>query len=320
MLFRSQQLIDLLDDLSSLKEIFSPVAELQSDDTLLGSEEGFIAYLLASLDEAIRACGPLATDNTISMVELANRIESLDSLRSSVNKWEKKDLDNNLFQGRLGLKVGMNVDNSISLPIFRNTLLVASCLDEQVTNKDVSQHIYDQPTVQTFNSLSTISQKLRIAVDAQEDKYIFFKNLVEMTSEDWMIQTGDNIDRLVIRNKLALNNGETLQNWLDYVRAREQIANMGLSKLADRVEQGDIDIQQVDGAHKAGVFDLLAREILHEQPELGQFSGHAQEALQDQFREYDNRLKQLQCEQIAWQIDQTKIPQGNLGEIGRAHV
>lgn len=62
-----------------------------------------------------------------------------------------------------------------------------------------------------------------------------------------------------------------------------------------------------------GVFDVLAREILREQPELGKFSGHSQEALQDKFKEYDNRLKGLRCEQIAWKIDQTVIPKGNRG-------
>ncbi len=42
-------------------------------------------------------------------------------------------------------------------------------------------------------------------------------------------------------------------------------------------------------------------------------SGHAQKALQDKFREYDNRLKKLQCEKIAWHIDQVQIPSGIFG-------
>jgi hypothetical protein len=128
-----------------------------------------------------------------------------------------------------------------------------------------------------------------------------------------MYQSGDALDELIIRNSQALTSGDTLQHWLDYVRVRDQVAALGLGKLAERVEQGDIDILQVEDAHQAGVFDVLAREILREQPELGRFSGHAQGALQDKFREYDNRLKKLQCEQIAWQIDQARIPQGHLG-------
>ena len=55
----------------------------------------------------------------------------------------------------------------------------------------------------------------------------------------------------------------------------------------------------------------MAREILREQPELRDFIGLTQNAYQEQFREYDNRLKELQRAKIAWQIDQRKIPNGN---------
>jgi very-short-patch-repair endonuclease len=105
---------------------------------------------------------------------------------------------------------------------------------------------------------------------------------------------------------------EALQNWLDYVRLRDQLAASGMTRLADAVENSEIEIDQVEDAYQAGMFDLLAREILHHDPELRRFSGPSQGALQEKFRDYDNKLKQLQCEQIAWKIDQTRIPAGNL--------
>ncbi len=307
-----QQLNDLRDDLVSLKEIFAPVSELQSDTTLLTGKEGAIARLQASLDKAIFACGPLATDNDISIAELANRIEFLDSLKKDVYRWETANFDNKLFQGRLGLKPGLNADNTSSLSMLHNILDVATCVD-QLTNEYIRQRIYDQPTASTFIELAALSKQLRTAVETQTASYKAFVQLVGLDASDWINQSGDQIDDLIIRNSRALNNGGTLQNWLDYVRVRDQIASMGLVKLAEMVEQDDIDIQQVEDAHQAGVFDMLAREILREQPESGRFSGHSQEALQDQFKEYDNKLKKLQCEQIAWQIDQVKVPIGNSG-------
>ncbi|MCD4811438.1 hypothetical protein K8R14_02415 [bacterium] len=308
-----RQLSDLLDDLISLKEIFAPVSELQSDTTLLTGNEGAIARLLASLDEAILACGPLATDNAISMAELAKRIELLDSLKKAVSKWETADFDNKLFQGHLGLKPGVNANNTSSLSMLHNTLAVAVCVDQQLTNEDIRQRIYDQPATSTFSALEALSGQLRAAMESQTISYEAFAQLVELEASDWMNHSGDQIDDLIIRNSQALNNGNTLQNWLEYVRVRDQVAAMGLIKLAEMVEQGDIDIQQVEDAYQSGVFDVLAREILREQPELGRFSGNSQEALRDKFKEYDNRLKRLQCEQIAWKIDQTVIPKGNRG-------
>lgn len=315
-----RQLDDLLGDLVSLKEIFAPVSELQSDTALLTAKEGAIARLLASLDEAIRACGPLATDNSISIAKLTNRIKSLGLLKKALSKWETADFDNKLFQGRLGLKPGANSDNTSSLSMLHNTLAVAACVDQQLTNEEIQRRIYDLPEGATFSALTVLSGQLRTAVDSQTASYEAFAQLVGLEDSDWMNRSGDQIDDLIIRNCQALKNGDSLQNWLDYVRVRDQVAAMGLIGLAEMVEQGSIDIQQVEDAYKAGIFDVLAREILREQPEIGRFSGHSQEALQDKFKEYDNRLKKLQCEQIAWEIDQTVIPKGNLGALVSEHT
>jgi very-short-patch-repair endonuclease len=307
------KLSDLLDDLASLKEVLAPVSELKNDRTLLIGERGIVPRLLASLDDALRACKPLVIDNAISMAELGNRIELLDTLKKEVGRWEAADYNNKLFQGRLGLKLGVHVDNASSLSMLRNTLAIADCLDKQLTHDVVRQQIYDQPEVSAFSTLKALSAQLRAQIDFQSDKYEAFAQLVLLNRDDWMGLSGDQLIELIARNDFALNSTETLQNWLDYIRVRDQVAAMGLVRLATAVEQGDIDVQQVDDAYKAGVFDALAREILREQPELGRFSGHSQEALRDQFREYDNRLKKLQCEKIAWQIDQAKVPEGHRG-------
>jgi very-short-patch-repair endonuclease len=308
-----QKLSNSLGELTRIKRIFMPVAELQSDRTLLTGKEGVIARTLASLDVALTACGSMMTNNTISISELANRIEMLDSLKKAVSKWEAADLDNKLFQGRLGLQPGLYTDNTSSISMLRDTLAVAACVDQQLTEQDVLHRIYDQPAESTFNELADLAKNLRTKMDMQASKYEVFAKLVKLEDSDWMGRPGDKLKELIIKNGRALSGGETLQNWLDYVRVRDQVAAMGLANLAKRVEQGDLNIQQVKDAHQAGVFDMLAREILREQTELGRFSGHSQEAIQEKFREYDNRLKKLQCEKIAWQIDQEDIPAGNYG-------
>jgi len=308
-----QQLSDLLDDLNSLKEVFAPVAELRNDDTPLVGEDGVIPRLLSSVDDAIRACGPLANDNSVSMAELADRIEQIGLLKQKVDTWQKSDFDRKIFQGRLSLEVGVDADNTAGLSTLRHTLELAACVDGQLTNQVLVSYIHEHPADSTFTVLASLARQLRGAVSSQVDTYEAFKTLVQLDQASWTCQSGDHIDDLISRNQFALNNEETLQNWLDYVRVRDQLEALGLGKLADGVEKGEFDIEQVEDAYQAGIYDVLAREILREEPELGRFSGHSQEALQDEFREYDNKLKKLQCEQIAWKIDQTKIPTGNMG-------
>ena len=148
-------------------------------------------------------------------------------------------------------------------------------------------------------------------MESQSTKLRDFVELTELESNDWMGRSGDQLDKLIARNDLALNNIESLQNWLDYVRYRKQLLDKGLVRLVRAVEYGDLDVSQMVDAYKAGIFDILAREILSEQPELSDFAGLTQNTYQGQFREYDNRLKELQSQKIAWQIDQRKIPNGN---------
>jgi len=304
---------ELLDDLHNLKEVFAPVTELRNADAVLVGNEGLIPRLVGEVRQAIEACGSLVNDDSISMEKLANRIEQVGLLTRRVEKWQKADFDNRLFQGRLSLRPGIGVDNCAGLSILQNTLDLAACVNEKLRNKALIDHIYQYPTEATFAFLKKQAIQLREVADAENSAYDIFATTVQLDRAGWTVLSGDRFEALIARNQFALDHGETLQNWLDYVRVRERLKALGLSRLADAVESSTIDIDQVEDAYQAGIFDVLAREILRDDPKLGQFSGHSQEAIQEQFREYDNKLKRLQCELIAWKIDQIEIPIGNMG-------
>ncbi len=308
-----KKLCSLLENLAKLKDIFTPATQLHENNALLVGPEGTLASLIASLKDALRACKPLATNNTISVAELISRSELLNTLKNKVGEWTKADIDNKLFQGQLGLILGLNIDNTSSLSIIHQTLAVATFIDQKLTHEKIKQYIYDRPERSTFNTLETLSKQLRIAVDTQVHKYNAFAKELQLDANGWMRNSGDKIETLISRNNQALGNDDTLQNWIDYVRERDRITQMGFTRLAESIECGDIDIHRVEDACYAAIFDCLAHEILQEEPQLERFSGTRQKSFQDQFKEYDNKLKELQSKKIAWKIDQTKIPQGNRG-------
>jgi len=307
------QLIDILDDLGSLKKIFSPVHRMQDTTTILSGSNGVIGWLLSSLDKAIKSCGPLVSDNAITMMELSGRIEALSLLKQTTSEWEKIDFDNEHFQGKLGLKTGLDFDNSSVLSMFQNTLIVADCLENKIVNKIIQEYITNYPSPDSFNKLSILSKHLKVSLESQSARFDTFQQIVGLNQNDWTKQSNIDIDSLINRNCCALDNGDSLQNWLDYIRVRDQLSSMGLARLTNIVEHGKINITQVEDAYQAGIYDLLAREMFREEPDLAKFSGISQNALQKKFKEYDNRLKKLQCEHIAWKIDQTNIPSGQRG-------
>ena len=240
-----QQISNLLENLESIKEVFTPVPELNSDRTQLAGEDGVIFYLLRSLKEALLACEPLVTDSTISVAELAGHIELLDSLKQAVDDWNTDDCDDRLFQGRLGLEIGVYADNTSSLSKLRNTLIVADYVALLLNNENIRKRIYTQPEASTFNAITALLVQLKSLIEGQAAKYKDFVGLTKLESNDWMRLSGDQLDRLITRNDVGLNNMESLQNWLDYVRICDRLIDKGLVRLVRAVEHGDIDVNQM---------------------------------------------------------------------------
>jgi len=307
-----RQLDDVLADLASLKEVFSPVAELRARDTPLVGAQGIIPRLLNELDQVIRACGSLTSDDSLSIAELANRIEQIAMLKASVERWREADLDHQLFDGRLQLQPNVEADNAAGHRRLQNTLALAASIEGRLGSRVLTEYIYANPAKETFIRLSNHAETLRAAVVSEQSSADAYADLVRLDLAAWTQRSGEGFQQLIDRNQRALESGEALQSWLDYVRLRDQMEALGIGSLADAAERSEIRIDQVEEAYQAGIYDLLAREILHQEPELGRFSGHSQEAIQQSFREYDSRLKSLQCEQIAWKIDQNTVPVGNM--------
>jgi len=315
-----RRILDLLDDLNSLEKIFEPVSRIKDSKAILSGKGGVIGDLLSSLDKAIKTCSPLVNDNSISIMELSSRIKALSLLKQTVSEWEKIDFDNQHLQGKLGLNSSFGSDYSNSLSALKSTLSVADNLENKISNKNIRAYLIEQPTSQRFKDLSLLSNHLKSSIDSQNNNFDNFQKIVALKERDWMGHANNEIDTIMVRNTQAIDNSDSLQDWLDYIRVRDQLATMGLSKLINSVEHGEINIMQIENAYQAGIYDLLAREIFREQPELSKFSGFSQNALQKKFKEYDNRLKKLQCEQIAWKIDQTNIPSGHRGSRVSEHT
>ena len=310
------QLDGLMDELHQLQAIFAPSPRLHEPHSALIGPEGLLATLRHDIRQAIEQCGPLATDTSLPLAELARRIERLGLLQQRVELWHKATQARPLLAQRLNLRIGLGADNQAGITALRHTLALAQALHHPAQATTVPQqavlaHLCAQPQAQTFAALAAHAQRLGAALATEQQQAAAFAQAVQLDAHAWRVQCGDHLPALLTRNQRALDHSKALQDWLAYVRERDQLDRLGLGRLADSVEQHQLDVAHIVPACQAGIFDLLAREILREDPELGRFSGHSQEALQQRFREYDNRLKQLQCEQIAWQIDQNPVPAGN---------
>jgi hypothetical protein len=220
----TQKISDFLNNLEGIRVVFEPVEALNNDEKPLAGDDGVVSRLLWSLKEALLACESLLLmDNAITVEELRDHKTLLASFKQAVNDWQTDDCDDRLFQGRLGLNLGVNADNTSALSRLRNTLVVADCVALALDNENVRRQIYEQPGASTFDNIAALSAQLKSLTDEQAATYKDFVRLTELETSDWKRLSDDQLDKLIARNDLALKNMESLQNWLDYVKYRKQL-------------------------------------------------------------------------------------------------
>ncbi|CAN5836325.1 DUF4011 domain-containing protein [soil metagenome] len=132
----------------------------------------------------------------------------------------------------------------------------------------------------------------------------------------WKLSSKDSVELYLKRITLALSRPDLLDHWVEYRRLRGRLVSLGFLAAVEATENGELPIGFCAAACAGGLLDSWAKNLLTQLPELAQFSGKEQDVIRFRFAEIDHELKALQREQIAWEIDQKKIPVGiNSGKV-----
>ncbi len=157
-----------------------------------------------------------------------------------------------------------------------------------------------------------LSQPLRAALEAWAGTLAAFVSSAHIDEAQWWgALDRDDLAALNQRLNLAANNEALLEHWLEYRRLRKRLVDLGFEAVIRLVENRTLSAEHTREACLLGLTDLWSRQILESNPALGQFSGKDQEAIRARFAEIDSQLTRLQRQQVASQIDQNKIPEGN---------
>lgn len=308
-----QRIDDVLEELNQIKIALPRVEGLRQGNALLLGEQGILQTLKTDISRNLTRCQEYLVKPDFSLRELERLLADLVRLQDLTNKWAANNSDEQWIGGTFGLTIGPGRDNEAALVAAQHTESLASVLDYEIKTSALKEAIYSQPDKPRFEALAAYGQQLRQVQEEHHTTLQIFSVLTTLDLATWTRKSGDQLSALIERNDFALKNPEWLANWLDYARVKQHVIDAGFGRLVQAVEQGMLAPTDVRLGYNLGVYDFLSREILRELPQLAQFSGNVQETLQKQFREYDEKLKQLQRERIAWRLDQNTIPGGNSG-------
>lgn len=126
------------------------------------------------------------------------------------------------------------------------------------------------------------------------------------------------VDQLKQRAHEAIHSQAQLSEWVEYLRARAQVEQAKLAKLADLAEQGVIHPAHFAEAFNYSVHNSLARRALERHPKLMSFSGLAHNEIRRDFMRLDEEVLNLWRQQIAHLTDSRPVPGGsNSGPVSQ---
>jgi len=229
-------------------------------------------------------------------------------------QWIKKQLDNtgifNWFNSSWRdakhqlLSFVNNTSNELEISIEEIIKKLPALIKYSIEQKELSE--YSQ-----YNLLKN-----------QFDKFQIFNEQAQLNIKHWLINdrqtttqnsNHNQLQNVIERNQIALQNSENLTGWIDYIRFRKSLIEQGLKPLIDAVEHNQINVEEVETAFYTGLYSLLSHEIFKAYPKLVEFNGSVHSHIQKQFCQQKNKSKQLNQQLIAWKLSQNSIPIGNVG-------
>jgi len=309
----TRELRDNLEALEGLLEVIPSIQqELDRNRDLTGNDGS-----LLSEHRRLKAAGAVIQQwfksNELSVESIEECIDELKQLQQDRTNFAESTLLEELFAPQVRLAVGPDVDNKEALESIRETLEFANYVHRKLRFEPLRRVILSVKTHEEYEHLKAEAGSYLSTWSAQEEAYELFQSKTELNSEQWLSGSEWSIEELSRRNLSAIQKPEWLNDWVNFVRIRNEMRAQGLEPLWRMVTNGKLYIERAGEALNLTIYDQLSREILVEKPHLARISGKGQEALQSTFREYDQKLKKLQRKRIASVLAERHVPEGFAG-------
>lgn len=297
--------------LTELKEFFQLNEQLchvfktklfEDKDTSLTVNDG-IELFSRSLEETTKSIQSLCKQE-LKLSELETALRELSEFFAIEHALKKNSVHKEVFSQDVTLSPRVDANRNVS--IIQTTLDLYTRLSE-LKNSNLKRYLLSQINPETYAAVRKALNTLEVAANELHVTYEKFRERVELDESAWFKHAQGNLKLWTEKNANALSQPRWLNSWVDFIRIRESLSNQGLENLLRSTERGDINLDAIEQIFFYSVFASLAREVITEKPELGYFSGADQNTVRKQFKEYDEKLKRLQQEKIAYQIAQKGV-------------
>lgn len=309
----AEKLTKIIGLLTEANELMPVVGErLASSQNLIGGECP-ASKVLDSVAIEIEKYQVCFKSLELSVADAVVAAEELKKTHQRQKAWENNDVISEVFCRGVELKFGAESDNTAQISRLYATVNFAIYVMGNINNKKIRDSLLG---VADYNEYDFLVEKGRSYINYLN----YFHRAREVLEEEagldfslWIRSCGDGFVALLDKNKEAVRKKEWLNDWVNYARIKFEMSGSGLGSIWGKVTSGELDVSIAEKALYLAVYDQLSREIIGERPHLAKVSGKGQRAKQKTFREYDEKLKELQRERIASQVSIHRAPMGISG-------
>lgn len=307
------ELQGVLDALDELQSVMPSLEQELSRNRVLTGEQGTLLAEQSRFKPAVEVIQQWFQDREFTIADIQSRVNQLRALQEEQSRFRQSDVLQELFAPEVELEVGPNARNQEALESIRETLDFANYVRRKLRFEPLRNVMLSVKSHEAYESLKAKAYGYVSVWQSQEEAYEQFKSKAELNPAQWFNHDQWNLELLRARNLLAIEKPEWLNDWINFVRIRNEMKSQGLEPIWRMVTSGKLKVSDASAALDLAIFDQLAREILTKRPHLQRVSGKNQEALQGTFREYDQKLKTLQRKRIASALAERHVPAGNAG-------
>ena len=309
----SSPIRQLLVEVEGILDIIPAIPAGMAADSSLHGENGLLVHLQRHLQDVLTPLQVWVKDESLTIEGIETAIEQLTELSGMQQSFIANGTLRRVFgtDGELG--IGFEANNGNKLRAIESTLVLARHINQNLKSAALQQAFRALSSRAGFEQLSTSLNQLVLTLADESKARELFDNEVELSDRQWLDADEWDIAALLERNLRAIERPRWLNDWVNFVRIRNDMRQRGLEPLWHMVTERMLDIDQAKNALDLAVFDQLSREILQQRPHLARISGKNQQAIQSLFCEYDQKLKVLQRKRIASVLAGRLVPEGKSG-------
>ena len=286
---------------------------VQARGTALVGDNGAMEVLQGQLEHSLEPLTEFFATDDISVGDVTSQLAAIDSYKEEKQRWETLVAKHSTLADVFNIDIEHTQVNDERYVQVSSTLAFSDHLASTVSNQVIAGYIAQNPTDEMLSELNGFGDQIAQVRRLEQEAFQQFQQPGRIDIQQWQQISGTSFSALESRNYAAITQQGLLAGWLEYLRVTGSMKENGLGALVAPAEQGAIKAENFVSAWQGKIHDDLSREVLSGVPALATFSGSAHEALQEQFRECDERLLDLQRIRLAARVDCNEIDEGVSG-------